>query len=211
MTARSLLLCFIAASLAAPASVAREDDGPKAAPQDQRAESKRYYELGRASFDLARWEQSLEAFELSYDVQPHPILLFNIGQCHRKLGRHAEAIERFERYLQELPDASNRSDVEELLSEERKLLSMTPEPGPEPEPEPAAEVAPTPVDPSVASASVEDPSMLETWWFWTAVGGAAVAVAAVGGTAAAVAVASQPAPVEDAPSAGRFDLRGQTP
>jgi hypothetical protein len=54
-------------------------------------------------------------FERAHELSGRPQLLFNIGATFERMGERARAIDAFERYLREVPDAHNRSEVEERL------------------------------------------------------------------------------------------------
>ncbi|MBN2361967.1 MAG: PEGA domain-containing protein, partial [Deltaproteobacteria bacterium] len=79
--------------------------------------ARKYDEAGQLSYDRERFDDALEAFQKAYSHQPLPGLLFNIGQCHRKLGQVDAALEYFGRYLAALPNTPNRLLVEELIAE----------------------------------------------------------------------------------------------
>jgi len=193
---------------------------PMAVLADEATEAKKFYELGRLNYDLGRYAEALEAFEKAYAQKPLPGFHFNIGQCQRKLEDYEGAITSFEKYLELTPKASNRKMVEELIAEAGQrqaeaaaLAAAQPAPAEEPTPAEettselsAASATPTTTQPDVAPEPEAEPSIFETWWFWTAVGGGALVVAA-GATTAVLVALNQETPEEE-PSLGRVDLRG---
>jgi tetratricopeptide (TPR) repeat protein len=77
-------------------------------------------ELARRSqleYDLDHAEAALRDIERAYLLDPLPALLFNLGQCHRKLGHWEPAETAYRNYLRYRPDASNRKLVLELLDQ----------------------------------------------------------------------------------------------
>jgi tetratricopeptide (TPR) repeat protein len=70
------------------------------AADDGREEASAIYRIGVRSYDLGEYAAALEAFKRSYLLSEAPELLFNIGQCHRKLGHDREALDFYKRYLQ---------------------------------------------------------------------------------------------------------------
>lgn len=119
-----------------------------------------------------RYLDALESYRRAYDVAPVPELLFNIGQCHFQLKSYEWAIFFYQGYLADRPRAANRSLVESLIAESRRHLRRR---------------AASPIFTRVALESEaparrqpETPAFYRRWWFWTAVGVAAVAA---GGTA----------------------------
>lgn len=178
-----MLACAVLAS--APAAAVAQTD------LETDTEARGLFEAGRAAFGHARYDEALQYFRRSYELSHRPDLLFNIGQTADRMRRDAEALDAFTRYLDTVPDAANRAEVETRVRYLREALShdapatpiepesvaTTPEPGPTPDTagdvaasEPAAsEPAATP--PPAASA---DPTP------WVLVGtGAALAIASI--------------------------------
>ena len=73
---------------------------------------------GRATieYNIGHFEQALELYTKAYEALPTPALLFDLGQCHRMLGKPERAIFFFQGYLRAKPDAPNRALVEQLLA-----------------------------------------------------------------------------------------------
>jgi tetratricopeptide (TPR) repeat protein len=153
------------------------------------------YAEGEAAYAGGNYESALESFNAAYELIPVPGLLFNIGQCHRKLGHHEQAADYFKRYLvEETDEIGNRAEVKELAAEEAKLA----------EEERAAAAANAPPVGTVTPKEPTEPQIYEEPVFWGIAGG--VALAAIVGGAVIIAVASTPPP---AGSLGTFDLRAQ--
>lgn len=147
---------------------------------------------GEAAYAAGRFDVALDAFLAAHEKVPVPALLFNIGQCHRKLGHHEQAADLLQRYLDEETDTiANRAEVEELVAEERAMFV-------------AAQAAPAPAAPVPASASAPASALYEQPLFWGIAGG--VALAALVGGVVAVAVSSTPPP---SGTLGTFDLRAR--
>jgi len=51
-------------------------------------------------------------FTKAYRLLKDPVLLFNRAECFRKIGKDSQAIEDYEQFLAEMPQAPNRSNVE---------------------------------------------------------------------------------------------------
>jgi hypothetical protein len=62
---------------------------------------------------------ALEKFLAAYAAFPSPKLMFNIGQANRDLHRHLEALEAFEKFLADAPDA-----LPEMTTDARKSVSQ---------------------------------------------------------------------------------------
>lgn len=85
--------------------------------QDALARAKQHSRQGTSLYNLGRFPEALREYEASYLAAADPALLFNIGQCHRKLGHRAEAIDFFRTYLRNAPNAPNRAEVEKRIAE----------------------------------------------------------------------------------------------
>lgn len=120
-----------------------------------------------------RFMQALDSYRRAYDVAPVPELLFNIGQCHFQLKSYEWAVFFYQGYLADRPRAANRALVESLIAESRRHLEHR-----------AASPIFTRVALEEPAPPARDqrssPAFYRRWWFWTAVGVAAVAA---GGTA----------------------------
>jgi tetratricopeptide (TPR) repeat protein len=95
----------------APVAVAQTETGtePDAAHDE---EGRALFTAGRVAFDDGRFEDALGYFQRAYDLSHRPQLLYNIGAASDRLRRSQQAIDAFERYLAEVPDAGNRREVE---------------------------------------------------------------------------------------------------
>ncbi len=63
-------------------------------------------------YDRGERTAALEKFQAAYAAFPSPKLLFNVGQANRDLGRRAEALDAFERFLRDATDASPETIAE---------------------------------------------------------------------------------------------------
>ena len=202
MTALSRLTIVLAWTVALGAVVppARAAGGEAARLHEARA----HYEQAVAHYNLDEFAPALAEFREAYRLKPDPSFLFNIAQCHRKLGDNDAALDFYRKYLRSLPDAPNRADVERMIADLRARQAAAPAPDAPaaatmtappaetaavaPAPPPSLRPAPPP-DAVLASPAPAAPAPVYTrWWFWTAVG-TVVAGAVVTGIAL-----SRPAP-----------------
>jgi hypothetical protein len=108
----------IAVALLLPAGVLAQGKAPGAAVQTkEKTEAKAHYDQGTVHFNLDEWPQAIEDFKAAYRLFPDAIFLYNIAQCHRKMGDSAEALSFYKKYLRERPDAPNRTEVEKRIDE----------------------------------------------------------------------------------------------
>jgi hypothetical protein len=107
-----------------------------AASADPRADARDRLEEGSALYRKGDYQGALDKFEEARALSPSPKIYFNLGQALNRLGRSAAAVDAFERFLAEAPDASaeRRRDAEALLDELRPRvghLRVIAEPGSE--------------------------------------------------------------------------------
>jgi Tetratricopeptide repeat len=104
-TTRTLAAALLLASLTARAS----DVDKKAA--------RPHYEKGATEYNLGHFADAIAEFEKAYELDPAPILLFNIAQAHRQNGNNERAAFFYRRYLEQAPNAANRADVDKRIKD----------------------------------------------------------------------------------------------
>jgi tetratricopeptide (TPR) repeat protein len=153
MTLPRLLLAMIAVALAAH-SAAADDPATR--------DARRHFERGEKLYALTRFSEALDEYQKAFDAKPIPDFLFNIGQCYRNLGDYDSAIFSYRKYLTLAPDAPNRAQVEQLITElqAKKDQSDTHRLGLSPS---------RPPPPPPVERPAERP-IYARWWFWTGIG-----------------------------------------
>jgi tetratricopeptide (TPR) repeat protein len=155
---------------------------------DPVTEAQAHYRKGLTAYELGHFDQAIEAFARAYELDPAPILLFNIAQSHWKNGDEPRALFFYRRYLEADPRAENRPRVETRMREleARQAAGGKGAPTIPPAGPPVTEVpapgrpvagAPTSV-PIAVSTHAAAPPLHRRSWFWVAVVGAGVAVVA---------------------------------
>ncbi|HVU51944.1 MAG TPA: hypothetical protein VHL80_14705, partial [Polyangia bacterium] len=62
-------------------------------------EAREHYEQAVAHYNLDELAPALAEFREAYRLKPDPSFLFNIAQCHRKLGETDAALDFYRKYL----------------------------------------------------------------------------------------------------------------
>lgn len=180
---------FVGVLLLGLASAARAQESGAthvASAGDRTEEAKGLFSAGRAAFEAGRYADALGHFERSYAISGRPALLYNIGVAADRLRADAQALDAYERYLREVPDAENQAEVEKRVAalreaRERQRASATPvpavvarPPGPPPAPPPTPEATAEPAPPASSPLPVEPSAPAETDGIstlqWAAVG-----------------------------------------
>lgn len=165
---------------------------PALSPNDEVARG--LFQAGKAAYEAGSYDEALDLFEQAYARSGRPGLLFNIGQVADRLRQDEKALSAFRSYLEQVPDAENRVEVEsriaalERAEAQRKSAAAAAAP-PVPTPEQTAQQAPAaPAAEGAARTQSEeaaaDEPVTKQWWFWTGVG-----AVVLGGTAVALALA----------------------
>jgi Tfp pilus assembly protein PilF len=98
--------------------------------EDVREEAKRHFASGESFYRAGDYKAAIAEFREADKLVPSPILAFNMGLCHEKLGEGDQAIALYKTYLERRPDAPNRTQVEgriARLETEAKKKPATPE------------------------------------------------------------------------------------
>jgi hypothetical protein len=137
-----LLLCATSSTLAAT--------------PEETAKAREHFQKGQVNYELKEFQEALKQFKDAYRYVQDPVLLFNIAQCHFKLGQSQEALSFYRNYLRRAPQAPNRPEVERRIQEiERGPAASAPTaeappappPGIVPRPEPSPSAAPIVIAP----------------------------------------------------------------
>ena len=88
------LLCVVLA-IATPAVAAPKKNEQTA----KQKEADRHFKAGVALFKELKYAEALAEFERAYEIEPHPLVLYNIATCHRELSHYGEAVKYYQRFL----------------------------------------------------------------------------------------------------------------
>ena len=148
MTAPVRLLLVLFVTLLAARVAHAEDPATKSA--------KRHFDRGQKLFNLGKFDEALDEYQQAYEAKEIPAFLFNIGQCYRNLGDYDAAVFSFKKYLKLEPDADNREQVEDYITE----LETEQEKGNSKK----FQLDKKQDEPVVTAAPV-----YKKWWFWTGI------------------------------------------
>jgi tetratricopeptide (TPR) repeat protein len=72
---------------------------------------------GLAFYDLNRIQEAYLEYEQAYLIEQDPALLYNMGQCQRKLGNNEEALHFYRTYLRRVPKGPSAVEAEKRVRE----------------------------------------------------------------------------------------------
>ena len=113
----SSVFLIAVALVAATAGVAIGAEGGKKA-------ARPFYEKGASEYNLGHFAEAISEFEKAYEQDPAPILLFNIAQAHRQSGNNERAAFFYRRYLEQEPNADNRTEVEKRIKDLESVIQQ---------------------------------------------------------------------------------------
>jgi tetratricopeptide (TPR) repeat protein len=93
---------------------------PRAAPPKAAGAAARaavHVDRGRKLYDLRRYDRAIVEFEAAYQIDADPNHLYNIAQAHRLANKIDLAIKYYQAYLEKVPGAPNRPDVEGRIAD----------------------------------------------------------------------------------------------
>jgi tetratricopeptide (TPR) repeat protein len=150
--------------------------------------ARRHHERGTTHYNLGQFEEAIAEYRKGYEQKADPVFLLNIGESYRQLGAHEKALFFYRRYLSVVPEAPNRSEIDEKIRTLEHLVdaqerARSPAP---PQPLPSHLTGPAPALPStdevdLATHPPPPPGPFwHRWWFWAGVGAVVAGGIAVG-------------------------------
>jgi hypothetical protein len=142
---------------------------------------------------------SIREFKAAEALRPSPILAYNIGLANEKLGKKRVALKYYKRYLEQMPNAPNRAEVDGRIAQlEQDVAAQPPPPPPQPDqpppppqaeqpgdmPPPQAGQPTTAYDPYGSTAQpgapgAPAPKKKSYWWVWLIVAGGALVLVGI--------------------------------
>jgi hypothetical protein len=92
---------------------------PSTGDSQNKVQARALLDQGTKLYEQGDVAGALEKFQAAYAAFPSPKLMFNIGQANRDLHRNLEALEAFEKFLADAPDA-----LPEMTADARKSVSQ---------------------------------------------------------------------------------------
>ncbi|MFT3927770.1 MAG: tetratricopeptide repeat protein [Myxococcales bacterium] len=122
-------------------------------------EARALFEAGLVAYDSQRFESALMYFRRSLALSGRAKLHYNVGLALERLGRAEEAIDSYSLYLQAIPDAANRLEVEGRIGSLEKWVPES-KPGAVPEAvqSPPTEVVQPPASEQAPTAATQGPT-----------------------------------------------------
>jgi tetratricopeptide (TPR) repeat protein len=113
--------------------------------QAQKDEVKLHYQRATRAYDLQKYQEAIDEYQKAYEISGDPPMLYNIAQAYRLADQPAEAVRYYRRFLQRMPNARNREDVERKIADQEKLAEQRKKAEPVAPPPPTGPTKPPPI------------------------------------------------------------------
>jgi tetratricopeptide (TPR) repeat protein len=80
------------------------------------ADAQARFEAGVAAYEEGRYREAVERFKEADELAPSPLLSFNIAKVYERMADNRSALASYRTYLRRLPQADNRTLVEERIA-----------------------------------------------------------------------------------------------
>jgi tetratricopeptide (TPR) repeat protein len=100
---------------------------PDSASEDQRAEARQLTDEAIAAQAAQNYDLAIDRYKKAYQLVPHPVLLFNIGQTNRLAGNLVQAELFYRRYLERDPEGPYAPMARELIASTTQDASAAPQ------------------------------------------------------------------------------------
>jgi hypothetical protein len=100
---------------AAPVPVAPVPAAPSTVAPDMAA-AQAHFQAGKDAFAANDFTTAIKEWKAAQAIKPSPKLHYNIGMAYERLGRPRAAVKYYKLYLEQLPTAANRAEVEQRVA-----------------------------------------------------------------------------------------------
>jgi hypothetical protein len=94
------------------------------------AQARVHFERGRTFFEVDEYRKAIAEFKAAHIEKPDPAFLYNIAECHRRLGEVSEALLFYRRFLATAPAGDKTRPLVEQRIADLKTVAEEPKPVP---------------------------------------------------------------------------------
>lgn len=128
---RAHLLLSLSLFLAAPSWVQAQE---KSTEEQSREKAKEAFKKAEAFYKTGDYEKALEGYKESYLLSQEPVLLYNMAQCYRLLGKSEDALRAYKNFLKDSPANAKFvkeakkfvKDLEEVVKKQKAIEQANP-------------------------------------------------------------------------------------
>jgi tetratricopeptide (TPR) repeat protein len=90
------------------------------------AQARVHFDRGRTYFEVNDYRKAIAEFKAAHIEKPDPAFLYNIAECHQRLGEASEALLFYQRFLAIAPpDDKTRPVVEQRIADLKTVADAT--------------------------------------------------------------------------------------
>ncbi len=141
----AVVTCFVFSVMAVLPLAARAQPA-----DDTMNQAKMHFEAGKNAYNAGDYQNAIKEFKAAEALRPSPILDYNIALANEKLAKKRVAVKYYKRYLEGMPNATNRATVEASIAALEREISSQPA-QPEPQTQDLPPTQPPPTQPSYGS------------------------------------------------------------
>ena len=93
------------------------------------AQARVHFERGRTFFEVDEYRKAIAEFKAAHIEKPDPAFLYNIAECHRRLGEVSDALLFYRRFLAATPAGDKTRPIVEQRIAELKTVADEQNPG----------------------------------------------------------------------------------
>jgi iron complex outermembrane receptor protein len=124
-----------------------EDVAPEASAHDHALQ---LFSEGKTAYKQGDLQTAIKDLEAAYELEPAPVLLYNLARAYEGLGELEKAVSAYERFLTAQPNAEDRGAIETRLATLKRQVDERAQRQVSSSPEPARPPVVVPRSPSIA-------------------------------------------------------------
>jgi hypothetical protein len=90
--------------------------GARAWADDPRAEARTHYQAGQKLYSAGDYKSAIREFSAAQQIMPADLNNYNLALCYDKLGDAEPAVQYYKEYLNKVPNADKRSEIEASIA-----------------------------------------------------------------------------------------------
>lgn len=110
-------LFALALGIATVTVAVRPASAQQAPSAETKKRAKQYVDAALAAQEGGDYDQAVTLYQKAYDLIPHPLMLFNIGQAQRLAGRDEEALAAYQKYIDADPNGPKAAEAKGFIAE----------------------------------------------------------------------------------------------
>src|SRR5581483_6626190 len=103
-------------SMVAVPTIVRAEEGLR--------EARAHAQKGLRAYNLGNFEEAVAEFSKAYEIDPTPVLLYNLGHAHRGAGNYERALFFYQRFVAESKKLGDKADKDKMAKATELIAQM---------------------------------------------------------------------------------------